>query len=139
MGMQVRLRAIIIAAQCCFIFGTNYTMDEPQKAAEPKKVKKTQTAFGAFLGTISPELGKYIDGEQPAITNNPYKDRTGIVAHNPGISKDEKVFLYYKKFAKRFVCVVVRHQNGSGFIISTYPVDKIKKGEIVYEKSKIIS
>ena len=53
--------------------------------------------------------------------------------------KDENVYLYYKKFAKRFICVVVRHEDGSGFIISCYPVNKIKKGEIVYEKGKSLS
>ena len=49
--------------------------------------------------------------------------------------KDKSVLLYYKKFAKRFVCAVVRHENGSGFIISCYPVDKIKKGKVIYKRS----
>ena len=53
--------------------------------------------------------------------------------------KDENVFLYYRKFIRRYVCVVVRHENGGGFIISIFPVDVVKKGKIVYEKSKNIS
>jgi len=49
--------------------------------------------------------------------------------------KDDKVFLYYKKFAEKYICVVVRHEDGKGFVISTFPVDKIRIGTKVYEKS----
>ena len=62
---------------------------------------------------------------------------------NPDIvsrsERDSDVYLYYRKYKKYYICVVVRHENGGGFIISTYPVDKVKKGEIVYEKNKNIS
>lgn len=47
---------------------------------------------------------------------------------------DANIFLYYKKMAKRFVCVVVRHLNGEGFIISAYPTDAIKEGEVKWKK-----
>lgn len=47
---------------------------------------------------------------------------------------DPKVYLYYKRLAKRFVCVVVRHLNGEGFIISAYPTDVIKEGEVKWKK-----
>lgn len=39
--------------------------------------------------------------------------------------KDENVCLYYRPYNKRYICVVVRHENGKGFIISTYPVDTV--------------
>lgn len=50
--------------------------------------------------------------------------------------RDSKVCLYYRKFGKRYICVVVRHENGTGFIISTFPVDEIKKGTVIYEKKQ---
>mgnify|MGYP001566515935 CR=1 FL=1 len=53
--------------------------------------------------------------------------------------RDVNVYLYYRPFGKRYICVVVKHENGTGYIISFYPVDKIKKGETVYEKNKIVS
>lgn len=53
--------------------------------------------------------------------------------------KDAYVCLYYRKMEGRYICVVVKHENGTGYIVSFYPVDKIKKGETVYEKNKIVS
>jgi hypothetical protein len=46
---------------------------------------------------------------------------------------DKSVFLYYKKF-DRLYCVVAKHLNDEGFIITAYPTDKIKEGEIVWTK-----
>lgn len=46
---------------------------------------------------------------------------------------DKDVFLYYKKF-DRLYCVVVKHMGKEGFLITAYPVDKIKEGEIVWTK-----
>lgn len=53
--------------------------------------------------------------------------------------KDKNVYLYYRKYIKRYICVVVRHENGTGYIISCYPVDKIKQGKIIYEKGQSLS
>lgn len=52
--------------------------------------------------------------------------------------KDANVCLYYRKYIRRYICAVVRHENGTGYLISAYPVDKIKKGVIIYEKNKSI-
>src|SRR3990172_13336250 len=38
---------------------------------------------------------------------------------------DSAVHLYYRKGEKRYICVVVRHLDGDGFIISAYPTDAI--------------
>ena len=43
--------------------------------------------------------------------------------------KDSKVFLYYKKMDGKYSCVVAKHLNGDGFIITTYITDRIKAGE----------
>ncbi len=47
--------------------------------------------------------------------------------------EDEAVCLYYSAYDKYFLCVVCRHLNGEGFIITAYLTDKIKKGETIYE------
>ena len=44
-------------------------------------------------------------------------------------SKDSTVFLYYKKLNEKYSCVVAKHLNGGGFIITTYITDRIKIGE----------
>ena len=43
--------------------------------------------------------------------------------------KDKSVFLYYKKLNGKYCCIVAKHLNGDGFIITAYMTDKIKIGE----------
>lgn len=47
--------------------------------------------------------------------------------------EDSDVFLYYASYGKYFLCVVCRHLNGDGFIVTAYLTDKIKKGVVIYE------
>jgi hypothetical protein len=47
---------------------------------------------------------------------------------------DNKVYLFYKKQKKYHLCVVVRHLNGDGFIITIYITNKIKEGEQIWPK-----
>lgn len=41
---------------------------------------------------------------------------------------DENVFLYYKLKDKLY-CVIVKHEDDTGFLITAYPTDKVKEGE----------
>ena len=43
--------------------------------------------------------------------------------------KDLNVYLYYRKVKENYNCVVVKHLNGDGFIITTYLTDRIKAGD----------
>ncbi|HEY7791537.1 MAG TPA: hypothetical protein VIC33_13550 [Vicinamibacterales bacterium] len=45
--------------------------------------------------------------------------------------KDQSVFLYYGRAEKRYCCVVVRHLNGDGFIVTAYITDRIKIGDAI--------
>lgn len=47
---------------------------------------------------------------------------------------DQDVYMYYKNVKDHFLCVVVRHLNGDGYIITAYITDKIKEGELVWKK-----
>lgn len=47
--------------------------------------------------------------------------------------EDEKVLLYYAPYGKYYLCVVCRHLDGEGFIITAYLTDRIKKGAMIYE------
>lgn len=46
--------------------------------------------------------------------------------------KDPNVYLYYGNDPPYLICVVVRHLNGEGFIITAYRTDKMKLGEIAW-------
>ena len=47
---------------------------------------------------------------------------------------DENVFLYYKLKDKLY-CVIVKHEDEAGFLITAYPTDKVKEGEIIWTRS----
>jgi len=49
-------------------------------------------------------------------------------------SEDADVYLYYLPYKKYHICVVVRHLNGDGFIITAYITDKIKEGVTIWRK-----
>lgn len=51
-------------------------------------------------------------------------------------NSDEKVFLYYRTYGKNYLCVVARHQNGNGFIITVYITAKIKEGKLIWQKQE---
>jgi hypothetical protein len=46
---------------------------------------------------------------------------------------DENVFLYYKQ-EDRLYCVVARHEGQEGFLITAYPADKVKEGDVIWTK-----
>jgi hypothetical protein len=50
--------------------------------------------------------------------------------------QDPEVYLFYREEKSRWLCAVVRRENASGFLITTYPTDVIKAGEIVWKRSK---
>lgn len=49
-------------------------------------------------------------------------------------NKDERVFLYYKSIGNYNLCVVCKHLNGDGFIVTTYMTDRSKEGEEIWRK-----
>ncbi|MER3422883.1 MAG: hypothetical protein C4293_06285 [Nitrospiraceae bacterium] len=50
--------------------------------------------------------------------------------------QDENVYLSYRGVRPRWICAVVRREDGTGFLITAYPTDTIKIGETVWTRSK---
>ena len=48
---------------------------------------------------------------------------------------DAQVKLYYRSLLGLHLCVVVKHLNGDGFVITTYLTDRIKEGTAVWTRS----
>ncbi len=46
---------------------------------------------------------------------------------------DEDVYLFYREFDKLY-CVVTRKAEGFGFVVTAYPTDKVKEGELVWKR-----
>lgn len=49
-------------------------------------------------------------------------------------TKDPTVYLYYKRQGNIFVCVVCKHLNDEGYVVTTYLTDKMKIGEVVWKR-----
>ena len=49
--------------------------------------------------------------------------------------RDPNVYLFYRaKETRRWICVVAKDESGSSFVITTYPTDAIKEGELIWHK-----
>ncbi len=49
---------------------------------------------------------------------------------------DPTVLLFYKESGLRWLCVVVRREDGSGFLVTAYPTDAMRAGETVWTRSR---
>jgi hypothetical protein len=49
--------------------------------------------------------------------------------------RDPNIYLFYKaKETRRWICVVAKNESDSGFVVTTYPTDAIKEGELIWHK-----
>jgi hypothetical protein len=48
--------------------------------------------------------------------------------------KDSNVLLFYRGDSPRWMCAVVRRENGEGFLITAYLTDTIKAGEQIWKR-----
>jgi hypothetical protein len=48
--------------------------------------------------------------------------------------RDELIFLFYSEIEKYWLCVVTRRNEFDGFIVTAYITDKIKEGEIIWQR-----
>ena len=46
--------------------------------------------------------------------------------------QDAGIYLFYKSDRKRLLCAVVRRLDGEGFLITAYPCDRVKEGEVIW-------
>ena len=47
---------------------------------------------------------------------------------------DPAVYLFYRSDQQRLLCAVAKRLDGQGFLITAYPCDKIKEGDVVWPK-----
>lgn len=47
---------------------------------------------------------------------------------------DPQVILFHRRVGPRWVCAVVKREEGCGYLITAYPADKIKSGDVLWRK-----
>ncbi len=50
--------------------------------------------------------------------------------------RDSAVLLFYRGGDPRWLCAVARRENEAGFLITAYPTDAIKAGEVIWTRSR---
>jgi hypothetical protein len=50
--------------------------------------------------------------------------------------KDAEVLLFYRAGGPRWHCVVVRQRGAVGYLITAYPTDSMKVGEVLWTRSE---
>lgn len=48
---------------------------------------------------------------------------------------DNSIYLYYRRLDDTLICVVAKHLNEEGFVVTAYLTDKIKRGDSVWKKN----
>ena len=95
------------------------------KAITGKVIRTTRSHWELIAKLKHPEIdGK--ENEVKECLSNPSEIRKS--------SDDSDIYLYYLPYMKYYICVVTRHLNGEGFIITAYITDKIKEGENIWKK-----
>ena len=98
---------------------------------------KILTPLGVEVRTTFDYWQYLIDIKHPVMKNK--EDLVKKTLKNPDEIRqskiDKEIFLYYKKFDKLY-CIVAKHTNSHahGFLITAYPTDKIKEGDLIWEK-----
>ena len=86
---------------------------------------RTTSAYWEYLITTKHPVMKNKEEIVKNILQHPDEIRQSIT--------DKDVFLYYKHF-DRLYCVIVKHGQAEGFLITAYPADKLKEGIIIWTK-----
>jgi hypothetical protein len=48
--------------------------------------------------------------------------------------RDPDVLLFHRRVEQRWYCAVARRTADTGFLITAYPADKVKQGELLWTK-----
>lgn len=92
----------------------------------PLSIKiRTTEEYWNYLVTIKHRVMKHKEEMVQKVLSNPDFIRKSKI--------DENVFLYYKQ-NDRLYCVVARHEGKEGFLITAYPTDKVKEGDVIWTK-----
>ena len=94
-------------------------------------VRTTESYWRYIVEVKHPESFKRIGIEEAANQAKEALSKPAVVIKG---RIDPSVHLYYKSFHGYFTCVVAKHLNGEGYIITSYRTDRIGEGEVVWGK-----
>ncbi|MFN8644457.1 MAG: DUF4258 domain-containing protein [Candidatus Binatia bacterium] len=89
------------------------------------RVHCTETQWDLIATTKHPPMRGRID-QVKATLENPDEIRRSV--------RDPEVLLFHRRADHRWYCAVARRTGTSGFLITAYPADKVKQGEVLWTR-----
>ena len=92
-----------------------------------------------FTVRCSKRYWEFIVSQKHPTLRNKEKDVINTLANPEEVRrsrKDTHVLLFYGCPGPYWLCVVSRRENEGGFLITAYPTNTIKAGEIIWKQSK---
>lgn len=107
-----------------------------QKPSEEEILFEVKSSLGKMIRTTKPYWQKIVKNKHPKMRGKQSTVmKTLRCPEQIRISKsDDSIHLYYLPYKEYFLCVVAKHLNEDGFIVTAYITDTIKEGELVWEK-----
>ena len=96
---------------------------------------EVETPLGVVV-TTTVEYWNYIVTVKHRIMAGKEQEVREVLRHPDEIRRSRNapdIFLYYQR-TDRLYCAVVKHSEDTGFLITAYPADKVKEGEIIWTK-----
>lgn len=109
-------------------------MDASQPPVEPPYLE-ILTPLGVLVRTTASYWTKIVTLKHPNMAGqeSAVKQTLQEPTEIRRSQSDPEVYLYYRSDPPYFVCVIARHLNGEGFIITVYRTEQIKRGETVWK------
>ncbi|MCD6094212.1 MAG: DUF4258 domain-containing protein [Candidatus Omnitrophica bacterium] len=90
-----------------------------------KKIRITEDYWKILIEIKHPSIADYEEEIKNTLINPDEIRRS---------RRDRDIYLYYQLINKFHLCVIAKHLDGEGFIITAYWTEKIKEGEIIWTK-----
>ncbi|MEE8167960.1 MAG: hypothetical protein V3T58_03700 [Candidatus Hydrothermarchaeales archaeon] len=104
-------------------------------------ILKVKTPLGITIRTTEEYWTLIVESKHPIIKR--YEKEVKETLREPDeirkSRKDPKVQLYYRRYKNlenRYVCVLIKQLNGEGFIVTAYLADKIKRGNVIWQRNQ---
>ncbi len=119
-----------------FIKIIGYEMAKLQKKKIEDIVFQVKIQTGAVVKTTRGYWEIITNIKHPSISGKEKNVKQTLTdPHEIRISKkDKSVYLFYRKYRDKFLCVVTRLSKKEGYIITVYYTKKIKEGDLKWKK-----
>ncbi len=103
---------------------------------EKELLFKVATPLGFEVRCSRPYWDFLVSEKHPALKGREEDVKLALVdpVEIRGSRKDKEVYLFYSGGQPRWLCAVAKKDGMDGFLVTAYPTDRVKIGEVVWKK-----